>query len=252
MPCDFTKIRIAAAVLTFTTLLIGSGDALAHLADTPPKGVALDGKWAIDAGKRDDAETAVNKARDNITSARLNGASSGAGGFPGGGGHRGGMRGGMGGMGGGRHSHRDTSSEDASAEQKSGQDDSGNRPSHSHEDILTGLDKNPETIVVTKDDAALKISTESTGFESDAGGKSSIEDELGDAERTCGWDGRAWVVETNQGRAGMRSDRYEVSKCGKTLTYTTQVSGGRFRKVRLTRVYLAEPRPVVPAGAPSR
>ena len=69
--------------------------------------------------------------------------------------------------------------------------------------------------------------------------KVAISDSAGAAERNCGWDGRAWVIETERGKTLKRTDRYELSKDGKTLTYETIASGQRIPKIKITRTYTA-------------
>lgn len=116
------------------------------------------------------------------------------------------------------------------------------RAGHPHEDILTGLETNPAELSIHAQEQTVSVAALALGIiECEAGGKSAIEDMVGDAVRTCAWHARAWQVKTDWGRAGSRLDQYEVSKDGATLTYTTKVSGGRFPKILLTRVYHRAP-----------
>ena len=210
---------IVVNVLTAGWMLLGSTAARAHFGETPPKGLVTDGVWLLNSKMSDDADRVVGAARENAHSERSSDPAP----------HVGGNTGGHRGSGGGRHGHRGASTDDATAAvQTHGQ---------SNDDILTGLEKNADRLSFKAQEGSVLITSGTDGFECDAGGKSAIEDGIGDAERSCGWDGRAWVVETNRGHAGLRSDRYEFSKDGKTLTYTTLVTGGRFPKVKLKRVY---------------
>ena len=59
-------------------------------------------------------------------------------------------------------------------------------------------------------------------------------------------DGRAWVVETTRGKNFKRTDRYELSKDGKTLTYVTTAAGTRLPKIKISRTYT-----VASPGAPA-
>ena len=71
--------------------------------------------------------------------------------------------------------------------------------------------------------------------------KVAISDANGDGERNCGWDGRAWVIETARGKNFTRTDRYELSKDGKTLTYVTTATGSRMPKIKISRTYTLAP-----------
>ncbi len=88
---------------------------------------------------------------------------------------------------------------------------------------------------------ALKATSGEANTECAAGVKVAISDANGDAERNCGWDGRAWVVETARGKNFTRTDRYELSKDGKTLTYVTTASGSRMPKIKISRTYTLAP-----------
>ncbi len=45
------------------------------------------------------------------------------------------------------------------------------------------------------------------------------------------------MIETAYAHSYTRTDRYELSKDGKQLTYFTEVSGGRMPTIKLKRVY---------------
>ena len=103
--------------------------------------------------------------------------------------------------------------------------------------VLRELEKNPETLVFRSVDREMRVLADQDELACDSGAKATLQDRLGDGERQCGWDGRAWVVETSRARGGTRTDRYELSRDGKVLTYTTRVVGDRMPRVKLTRVY---------------
>ena len=225
--------------------------AMASLKEKPPKGVALSGLWQLDPYRSDDATAVLNQARAEMqkeSGGRSGGRSRGGGGsypgggsgFPGGGTGGGGFPGGGGGfpgggggggMGhGGHHRSHDSSS--------SSSDDSGSgTPARSQ--MLTELASNPGTLDFTSTEHTLKVSAEQSNIECAAGVKVAISDSAGDGERNCGWDGRAWVIETERGKLMKRTDRYELSKDGKTLTYVTTASGTRLPKIKITRTYTA-------------
>ena len=52
------------AFIAITALLAGAAPAGAKLKETPPKNVALDGNWQIDAERSDDPVDAIENARD--------------------------------------------------------------------------------------------------------------------------------------------------------------------------------------------
>ena len=218
--------------------------AMASLKDKPPKGVALSGLWKLDPYRSDDAGAVLKQARADTQEKSYSragggrrggwGGGGGGGGFPGGGG--GGFPGGGGGggygHGGGHHRSQDSSG--------SSQDDSNSTSTSNRGQMLTDLVSNPNTLDFSSTEHnTLKVSAEQVSTECAAGVKVAISDGSGSAERNCGWDGRAWVVETDRGKDLKRTDRYELSKDGKTLIYTTTASGTRLPKIKITRTYTA-------------
>jgi hypothetical protein len=216
--------------------------AMAGLKEKPPKGVALTGVWRLDPYRSDDPDAVLAQARAEAeksgddSGGRMRGGRGGSGGgfpgggggFPGGGG--GGGSGGGWGRGGGHHRSSDTSSGSS--------EDSSEHPAPRGQ-LLKDLAANPATLDFSTTEHTLKISAEQTSVECAAGVKVAISDSAGAAERNCGWDGRAWVVETERGKTLKRTDRYELSKDGKTLTYVTTASGTRLPKIKITRTYTA-------------
>lgn len=108
------------------------------------------------------------------------------------------------------------------------------------------LTKNPDTLAFRETHQRVAVSEEKLETECAAGSKEPISDSFGDGERRCGWDGRAWVIETTRGKRFSRTDRYEMSKDGKTLTYVTSASGVDMPKIKIYRVYTIAPKQ--PAG----
>jgi hypothetical protein len=120
--------------------------------------------------------------------------------------------------------------------------------------MLTDLAANPDKLAFALSEHTLKVSAGDASTECAAGVKVAISDASGDAERNCGWDGRAWVIETARGKNFTRTDRYELSKDGKTLTYVTTASGTRLPKIKITRTYIVAPAvtpTATPAGTPT-
>ncbi|MEJ1965337.1 MAG: hypothetical protein WDO56_28895 [Gammaproteobacteria bacterium] len=248
-----TKLVLACSASLLSTV------ALAGLKEKPPKGVDLTGTWQLDPYRSDDPTAVLDEARTEMqekggsqgsggrSGGRMHGGMGGGmggGGFPGGGGggFPGGGGGGGGGWGGGHGHHGGSGSRDSSSG-GSGSNDSGRGQ------MLTDMAANPDKLAFASSEHTLKVSAGDSNTECAAGVKVAISDASGDAERNCGWDGRAWVIETARGKNFTRTDRYELSKDGKTLTYITTASGTRLPKIKITRTYtVAQP---VPVAAPT-
>lgn len=220
--------------------------AIASLKEKPPKGLALSGLWQLDPYRSDDAGAVLQQAKSEMQQKSYSrgsggggrrggyggGFPGGGGGFPGGGGGFPGGGGGGGGYGHGGGHHRSSNPSDTSSD-----DSNSNTPGRAQ--MLTDLVSNPNTLDFSLTEHTLKVSAEQASVECAAGVKVAISDAAGSAERNCGWDGRAWVIETDRGKDVKRTDRYELSKDGKTLTYTTTASGTRLPKIKITRTYTA-------------
>jgi hypothetical protein len=107
--------------------------------------------------------------------------------------------------------------------------------------FLAQLDANPSKLSFLQGNQNLTVTEDALDTECAPGSKTPVSDSFGDGERVCGWDGRAWVVETRRGKEFKRVDRYEISKDGKTLTYVTTATGKRMPQVRISRTYTATP-----------
>jgi hypothetical protein len=105
--------------------------------------------------------------------------------------------------------------------------------------MLADLATNPDGLEFTPNEHTLRVAAADSSTECAAGVKVAISDSAGDGERHCGWDGRAWVIETDRGKDFKRTDRYELSKDGKTLTYVTTANGKRMPKITISRTYTA-------------
>jgi hypothetical protein len=228
--------------------LLGAGIAAAGLRDAPAPGVALTGSWQLDPAKSDDAQAVIDKARDALIDSRANSGGLRGGGhfagaeeaFPAGGGGM--TRGGMGGGGlggGGSWGHNATPAADdplgggADSDAAAGgesRDRTGNA-------FLTELERNPQLLAFAAADREVKVVADESEIGCEPGGTITLSDRLGDGERQCGWQGRAWVIETTRPRSGSRIDRYEFSRNGRSVTYTTLVTGGQMPRIKLTRVY---------------
>src|SRR5262249_27984023 len=96
------------------------------------------------------------------------------------------------------------------------------------------LRKNPQVLSFAEGQY-FTVTADGVDTQCQAGVKEPFSDSYSNGTRNCGWSGRAWVVETT--RPGFsRTDRYELSKNGTELTYTTTASEGGAH-VTITRRY---------------
>ena len=245
-----------ARVVLLTSALCWSAVAFAGLKEKPPKGVVLTGLWQIDPYRSDDPKAVLDKAREDAHESSSSGGGRANRGIFGGGGGTWGRSGSGGegtwggddsdfpsrGGGGGRHGgmgrHGGCSSSSADGSKRSGW----------KSDQLADLNANPEKLSFEDVNQHLKVSAGENSTECAAGVKVAISDSAGDGERTCGWDGRAWVIETTRGKNFTRTDRYELSKDGSTLTYVTTANGSRLPKIKISRTYIVASAPPKPPG----
>jgi hypothetical protein len=102
--------------------------------------------------------------------------------------------------------------------------------------FLESLRSNPEKLTF-EGNQSVTVTADGITTECEAGKKEPFSDSYGDGERTCGWNGRVWVVETKRGRQFSRTDRYEISKDGRTLRYNTTASEEGLGRVSIDRRY---------------
>ena len=235
-------VALVSASMLATPLALAAG-----LKDKPPEGLKLDGsEWQLDPYNSDDASEAVDRAaRKMQQQQQQSGGREVAGGIFGGddplGRHGAGDP-----NGGGRFpSDRDTSSRWPSGGRNSTDIDptggggavsmqwGGRRGSI----FLESLRTNPAKLGFSEGKQYLTVTEDGLETECEAGAKAPFSDSYGDGERTCGWNGRAWVIETKRGRQFSRTDRYELSKDGKTLRYTTSASEEGVGRVTISRRY---------------
>jgi hypothetical protein len=258
--------RIAQLILLASALGLGTG-AAAALKDKPPKGVALPGThWLIDPHRSDDPDVAIERAHKEEQQEQKNSAedamdrgvmgddgplgrgygndSTWGGGFPTGGRNRDDLPGRVDDRGGWRNDRGRTSTDiDPTGRKQSGSITLGSAGSRRSE-FLGQLMRNPQTLSFRESTPRLSVSEDKLETDCVPGAKEAISDSYGDGERRCGWQGRAWVIETTRGKHFTRIDRFEVSKDGKTLNYVTTASGAQVPKVRISRTYtLAPPAP---------
>jgi hypothetical protein len=250
MPGRHTKQVLAGC----TVALLISTAAIAGLKEKPPKGIDLTGTtWQLDPYRSDDPTAVLDQARAEMQekgsgAGGRGGMRRGGGGFPGGGGGYpggggggfpgggggGGFPGGGGGAGGwgGHHGGMGGSRGGGSG---------GGSPGESPRQLLNDLAAKPDKLAFSSTEHTVKVVAGAANTECAAGVKVAISDANGDAERNCGWDGRAWVIETARGKNFTRTDRYELSRDGLTLTYVTTATGSRMPKVKISRMYTRGP-----------
>lgn len=273
-----TSIRMRQLLLLATALGVATV-AAAALKDKPAKGVALGGtEWRIDPYRSDDPEQVIDKAQkqkeDQDRDSRRGGGEDrggvlgggrdspsggsednhgtwgGGGGFPGrrtdpsdgGSSSRGpNFPGGDRGGGYGQRTDRSSTDIDPTGSSQSATITLGGGIGGIRNEFAGHLAKNPDTLSFREVNDHVAVAEDKLETECAAGKKVSISDSYGDGERNCGWDGRAWVVETTRGKHFSRTDRYELSKDGKKLTYVTTASGTGMPKVKIYRVYTLAP-----------
>ena len=107
--------------------------------------------------------------------------------------------------------------------------------------FFEALRKNPEKLAFNEGKHSVTVTEDGLETECEAGVKAPFSDSYGDGQRNCGWNGRAWVVETTRAHSFNRTDRYELSKNGRTLTYTTTAKEDGVGRVTITRKYQFPP-----------
>jgi hypothetical protein len=240
-----TSRRIAQLVLIGTSL--GAATlAGAALKDTPPEGVALSGtEWKIDPSRSEDPTVAIERAEQAAEDRANRQASQSS---------RGGSRSGV---------FDDDNPWDNDPRDRTSRNGGGwstrNRNGSTTIDptggiggitIGTGgggrrgnefmdqLAKSPDELAIVVHDKHITVLEDLIETGCDAGEKAPVADSYGDGERTCGWSGRTLVIETKRGKSHfVRTDRYELSKDGKTLSYVTSASGQDMPNVRISRTY---------------
>jgi hypothetical protein len=111
---------------------------------------------------------------------------------------------------------------------------------------LLQLDPSPDTLTVIDNGTHVSVSENKLETECKAGEKAPIADSFGDGQRQCGWNGKAWVIETKRDKRFTRTDRFELGKNGAILTYVTSASGSNMPSIRIFRTYTLVPATAAP------
>lgn len=112
--------------------------------------------------------------------------------------------------------------------------------------LLDELAHHPERLALTGTRRTLRVQSDGGGIECEAGNDTMLQDRFGYGSRRCGWDGRAWVVETRHDDGSKRIDRYEASPDGQALTYSTSLDMKGVSKIVVTRTYVPATTPATP------
>jgi len=238
-----TSHRIAQLCL-FGAWLGTAACALAALKDTPPEGVALSGtEWQIDPSRSDDPSLAIERAERAADDRANRQANRDA--------NRETQRGGVfdddrdpwgnstrGRNGGWTNRNGNTSTTiDPTGGLGNIRIGSGGGGRRGNE-FMDQLEKSPSELAIVVRDKHITVLEDLIETDCEAGEKSPLADSYGDGERTCGWSGRTLVITTKRGKNHFtRTDRYELSKDGKTLSYVTSASGQDMPDVRISRTY---------------
>lgn len=230
------RIRYTLIVLA-STLAVGVH--AAGLKDQSPDGVKLTGTWQLDPHRSDDpvvvmkrAEKAEIAKRRRQIEDRSRGASDGDGPWDG----------------------RMPSDQHGGRDPYPGRRDGGvtidptsggstdvswgtARRRSASDEFLLALDPNPETLTILDSGRRVSVSEDKLETDCTAGEVSPVADAFGDGDRQCGWRGRAWVIETTRIERFKRTDRFELSRDGQQLVYTSTATGSQIQTIKVSRTY---------------
>jgi hypothetical protein len=240
----YARSRISSIVLLLGLASVSALTLAAGLKNKPPEGVKLDGtEWQLDPYNSDDPGKAIDRASRQV---REDNTVPGA--------RRGGVFGGDDPLGrngprdpiGGRGFPSDSGSRWPS---DGGRNSGGIDPTGGGGNVsmtfgsargsifMESLRTNPAKLTFSEGNQYVTVTEDGLETECEPGTKAPFSDSYGDGERTCGWNGRTWVVETKRGRQFSRTDRYELSKDGRTLRYTTHANEDGMGRVTIERRY---------------
>lgn len=225
-----TRIVTAIALLGMFT----SNAADARLQSATPKGVDLRGHWTLDAARSDDAQAVRETVRKALERERA---------F---------MRGSM------RASERDSrrappisrpdgglESEGPGAVGEKQADESDERARNvsrwlrENEGFLASFG-NPVAVDFEQSSASFRIRAGENDTTCTPGETVAVTDRRGTTERSCGWEGRAFVLRFKPKERGAqrREDRYELDAATQRLVWTTSWTKGDLPDLRLRREYV--------------
>jgi hypothetical protein len=188
---------IAAGMLAS---LIFCGLASAALKSSPPKDVDLSGRWKLNKELSEDPHGAIEYAREELK---------------------------------------------AKAKRKAGRsrraDSEEERESSRFDHMADSLEEQittPEEFAIQQEDGAFVLVLPEATDTCKANRKDEVLVSTGaKAERQCGWDKRAFVIELKPERGPTRTERYELDKENDRLIVTNQLKGERIPEIQVKRVY---------------
>jgi hypothetical protein len=244
-------MRIRTTLIVLASAL-AAANAQAALKEQPPEGVRLTGTWQLDSQRSDDPAQVIEKAekaeaanhRRQIEE-RDRGADRSWGDE-----NDGPWNDRNDGLPGDRHGRRDPfpgRRDDGVILDPTGRDNSVTwstgtaRRRTASDEFLLQLDPNPQTLTIQDWGSRLLVWEDKLDTDCRAGEVAPIADAFGDGERQCGWRGRAWVIETRRTDRFKRTDRFELSKDGQQLAYTSTATGSDIPSIKVSRVYRLAP-----------
>jgi len=222
-----TRDRLLASVVSLATVLCVIGCATERLAASAPKGVDLTGEWQLDTNLSDDPTKAMEDGRGRSPN----------GGMRRRGGRGGGGAGGRGSSVPGSDDFTSTATNTRGSTSCGGQRASGRRGGGGVGQLLSAsdhlaIDQNGGKITIQRKGARGELTTDEYSF----GDKSSVTLGPDTAERTTGWKGSVFVIDTKAKGGPSKEEDFALDDEGH-LIVTTFLSGSRVPKVEIKRVY---------------
>lgn len=219
--------RAACALASALIVALIATPAIARLQSQTPKGIDLRGHWQLDPARSDDAKAVREAVRKALERERMplrgprqpppirrpDGGleSEGAGAV------------------GGEH---DDDAEDRSRRVS--------RWLRENEGFLASFDNPAELELDQRVDGTLRLHAGEDDTSCAPGERVAVTTLRGTTERSCGWEGRAFVVRLKPKERGAqrREDRYELDPTARRLVWTTSWTKGDLPDLRLRREYL--------------
>jgi hypothetical protein len=242
-------MRILTSLIVLAIAVAAGTASAARLKDKPPEGVNLKGTWKLDPNRSDDPAQAIDRAVRTATMKDDRGIDEWS---------RSGRimddddwddygrnddwRRGTADRRPGDVRHRDRSTTiDPLGREASVTWGTGSAQFLQSELLALQLDPNPGTLTILDWGNRLSVSEDKLETVCTAGQTEPIADAFGDGERRCGWNGRTWIIETKRPRRFTRVDRFELSRDGKSIIYTTAATGPRIPSIKISRTYTLVP-----------
>jgi hypothetical protein len=236
--CRAARSAPGLAVLLGLVTAFAAANADAGTRDTAPRGVSLEGQWQLDPLQSEDSHAVRAVLREQMRQ-RMEQDRERHGGSRGGPPRDSGPMGGDGRRGApGGGAARGGSDDDEQAPPESrGLRHERDGPGRGAPPELDDALATPEHLEVRQAATELEFRGADNSLSCEPGEKVSVTDGAGTGVRTCGWDGKAFVITLKRDRGPKRVDRFELDATGQRLIHTTRLSGGRMPDTALRRVY---------------